>query len=550
MGFLQDVTKLISDIPFVEKAYDFEEEELLIKGKVKLSIEELPHPLEFDVEVFKCYPLKNYDSESIKFKSLDLIEYKHVMGDGSICVHTAHHTNLKSKLNYDFISLKNWILKYYVGKEKDDHYEHIIVDEKLVHNQYWSYQFTDIEQSFEKGEFGEVTISPLLPIGTFRGARISNHIIQSFIRNNGEKLDCKWSQLYKQFNITNSGCYVFIESPPANHGKFIYTKWSDLQDHLPLQFLTFLLEFQKKFIKDRGKIFPLFIGYNTDDSNIHWQVALLELGNFPVMGYRMPSGKWEMILKHDMEIDWGLTRNSSFDYFFGRGSFSKHITEKKILIIGVGAVGSMVAKTLTRCGCKFIDIADSDIKEPENICRSEYQFNFGLGDKTEELRIILGTISPFVETNVVDKDYFQGIIKLFHKEKGSKLNFEKSLNDYDLVFDCTTDNDLMYALDSLDLKCALINLSITNFANELVCAFYPNIYNFVMNQFNNVLDNDTTDLYNPTGCWSPTFKASYNDIALLVHKALSRINSLYDSGARKNNFVIEGSGSDLKVIEF
>lgn len=549
MSFLNDVTKLITAIPIVEKVYDFVEENLSIKGKVIISFKELPRPLGFDVEVFKCYPLKNYDSDSIKFKNLNLMEYRHVMGDGAICIHTSHETSLKSKLNYDFYSLKNWIKKYYINKQNDDHYEHIIVEEKLINNQYRSFMFTDTEYCFQKGEFGKVTITELQN-GLFRGKPISNYIIQSFIKESDDQVDCQWSNLYRNMDVSSIGAYLYLEIPPAKFGKFIFTKWLDLQEHLPQSFLDFLLEIQKKYIKERGKLFPVFFGYKIDEVNIHWQVALLEIGSFPIIGIPDSKGSWITVLRNDEEINWGITRNSSYKYFFGRGSFSPSFTEKKILIIGVGALGSMVAKTLARCGCKFLDIADYDIKEPENVCRSEYQFNFGLMDKTEELKIILATISPFIEIGVIEKNYFQGIIKLFHKEKGAKGNFEKGLNQYDVVFDCTTDNDLMYIFDTLDLNCDLINLSITNHARELVGAFYPNIYNFVLNQFMNVLENDSTDLYNPTGCWNPTFRASYNDISLLVQMAIKHIHNLYETGARKNNFIIESDFSNLKIVEY
>ena len=549
MSFIESITKLVKDIHFVQDAYDFVDEDILVKGKVKINFEELPHPLEFALEIFKCYPLKNYDSDSIKFKNLNLLEYQHVMRDGTICIHTSHETKLKLKINYDFHSLKNWISKYYINKDFDEHYEHLIVEEKLIHNQYRSFLFTDINYNFKKGEFGQVKITALQN-GVFRGAPISNHLVKGFIKRSGEHLDCKWSTLYKEMEVSTIGTFVFIEMPPATYGKFIFTKWSDLQDHLPQEFLNFLLEFQKTNIKEKGKLFPVFFGYKIDGDMTHWQVTLLEIGSFPILGIPDSKGGWITVLRNEEEINWGITRNSSYNYFFGRGSFSKSFTKKKILIIGVGALGSMVAKTLARSGCKFIDISDYDIKEPENICRSEYLFNNGLSDKTEELRIILGTISPFVETKIIHKDNFQGIIKLYHKESEAKRSFEKSLNEYDLVFDCTTDNDLMYILDSLNLDCDLINLSITNLAKELVCAFYPNNYDFVINQFANVLNNDISDLYNPTGCWNPTFKASYNDISLLVQLAIKHIHNLYTTGARKNNFIIESESLDLNIKEF
>ena len=56
---------------------------------------------------------------------------------------------------------------------------------------------------------------------------------------------------------------------------------------------------------------------------------------------------------------------------------NEQLTNSKILIIGIGAIGSIVAKTLVRSGCTKVDFIDYDIKEPENVCRSEYSFYTG-----------------------------------------------------------------------------------------------------------------------------------------------------------------------------
>src|SRR5690606_21945154 len=109
------------------------------------------------------------------------------------------------------------------------------------------------------------------------------------------------------------------------------------------------------------------------------------------------TGKWLTAIKKS-EIKWGISRNTSYKYFFGRGIFSEKLTNRKILIIGIGAIGSIVAKTLTQCGCKNIDFIDHDIKEPENICRSEYRFANGITNKTTELEKILFEISPFINS--------------------------------------------------------------------------------------------------------------------------------------------------------
>ncbi len=537
------IDKTISKLPFVKVLNTLEQDEFSIKGNVEIDFEKLNKPLSFSFEISEIYPFRHYDSESIKFKNVDLIKYGHVMGDGSICIHTSHNINLKKKLTIDFHSLKNWILKYYISNEDDDNYEHIICNETSFKGCHYSYMFTDVEHTFSKDDFGEVSLFQL-ENGIYKKEGITNYIIQKFDLKNKTQIECNWSEIYNRSLRTHTGVFYFCENPPAVHGRFAFQNWENLDGYLSEDFINHLQRFEKQNLKKfRGKAFPLFLGYKTIGNDIHWQVIILEIGDFPIKRTpkregRRKTGDFKYSIKSG-KIIWGITNNSSYKYFFGRGAFSKSLTEKKILIIGVGALGSMVAKTLTRCGCKNINVADYDIKKPENICRSEYLFNLGVNDKSEEMVRILTAISPFVEAKVANNDYFQTIIKMLYDKKGIKEQFIRDLNKNDLVIDCTTDDDLMYILDSLDLDCDSINLSITNHSKELVCGFNNNIYSFVKNQFDNVLDNDTKDLYNPTGCWDPTFKASYNDISLLVQMALRHINIVYSDGIRPNNFVIK-----------
>lgn len=550
---IDEIKEYISQISFVKSIYFLEQRDLFVYGKVEIAFEELDGSLDFEIQISPVYPLKNYDSESIKFLNKNLIAYDHVMSDGSICIHTAHSVNLKDKIAIDFNSLKNWIVKYYINKDSDSKYEHIIVPENTINNAYQSFLFTDLDHEFKKGDFGEVDIS-FLSFGTYKEKPISTCIVQSFKTPNGEFKNCRWSDFYRNIETGPKGLYVFTESVPAKYNRFAFNNWSDFKDLFDQRFLSFLNNFEKLNLSNhKGKNVPLFVGYKTVDSEIHWQAAVLEIGNFPLRGVPeringRKTGRWigELI---DRKLSWALTRNSSYKYFFGRGTLSENITGKKILILGIGAVGSMVATTLIRGGCKFIDLADHDVKEPENVCRSEYIFNSGLNDKVRDLGKILCSVSPFVEISTFDKDYFETLIKILYMEKGAKDDFASILNRYEIIIDCTTDNDLMYILSTLDLDCELINISITNHARELICAFYPNIYQFVNNQFSNILKNDVNNLYEPTGCWSPTFKASYNDINVLVQMALKHINILYQREKPKNNFVIKTDDENLLSIK-
>lgn len=558
---LNEINELVSKIPFVKIIREFKQNELFTEGKILVhNIHGLNESLDFEVVIYPQYPFKSHNSEAIKFVNKDLIPYKHVMGDGSICIRTLHSPNLKQKLNADFESLKNWVIKYYVNKENDTHYEHIIINEKPFNDTYYSYQFTDVENSFTKGEFGKIELIHLNN-GIYKEKLISNYLIKSFESyNHRKKRDCKWSEYYMKKESNSIGFFVFLKDVPALYNRFAFTNWLELESYLPDNFLKLLNEFQKKNTKHKNAFLPIVLGYETIDNEIHWIITLVKLGELPTIGVSIKDskgikikGQWESKLI-DKKIDWAITRNSSYKYLFGRGTFCTEITEAKILIIGVGAIGSLVAKTLVKCGAKNISLIDYDVKDPENICRSEYEFQNGLYDKTQELIKILQKNSPFVNVKFHgNNEYFEFYIKTLHKDKTARKSYEESLNQFDIVFNCSADSDLMYVLDQLKLNTNLINLSITNHANDLVCAFYPNIYKFVQNQFVNILDNDVDDLYKPTGCWSPTFKASYNDINLLVQFALKEINLIYKENRTKDNFTLSTESDNslnIKLIKY
>lgn len=142
----------------------------------------------------------------------------------------------------------------------------------------------------------------------------------------------------------------------------------------------------------------------------------------------------------------------------------------------------------------------------------------------------------------VDTKVSQGLIN-------STNDLQRRLLHYDIIIDCSTDNDLLYILSKLELN-RYLTLSITNNAKELVCSVEPNSYKWVTNQYENVLENELEDVHNPTGCWSPTFKASYNDINTLVQFAIKHINlKMSDESKSLRNFVLKTNDEDIFSIK-
>jgi hypothetical protein len=534
---VKQIEEFIANIDDVSIAIPFSiDKNFNLVGEIKVYIQENDGYLNFGVTIFPEYPLKRYSSESITFSNENLIKYSHVMQNGNICIHTSHSVDVFKKLLIDINSLKRWIYKYYINKEKDNHYEHLIVTPTLYRERHSAFLFTEIDYDFSRGEFGYIEYS-VIKEGKYKSKPIDNYLVQSFKNKLGKQVgECKWSDSYRRFS-RSGGVFIFIEDAPATHGKFIIENWTDLQKYVPQDFFKFLYDVEKRITtKSKGTtMLPLMIGYRISPTEIHWQTTILEIGAFPIN--HVKEGKQYIGHFENEKINWCITTNSSCQYFIGRGGLSERIAKSKILIIGLGAIGSMVATTLARGGCTRIDVTDFDIKEPENVCRSEYPFISGFNDKVDELCGQLFTISPFVETNILDADALNIYSKALVQFDICKPQMEKLLGDYDIIFDCTTDNDLLYVLSRLALPC-LITMSITNKAKDLVCSTELNSYDWVMHQYENILNNDIDDLYEPTGCWSPTFKASYNDIGVLVQYAIKQINLKYLQDSPLRNFTL------------
>ena len=554
---VKKIEEYITNIDFVSNTVNFKCEHGVITGTVSISMDELENPIDFEVTILPFYPLKNTGSESLKFVNSDLIQYNHVMEDGTICIHTSHCTDIEKKIYIDFYSLKNWIKKYYIDNGLDAHYEHIIVPENPFGEIYHKYMFSDISHDFQKGEFGTVSLTNLKP-GIYNEKIVSSFILQEVKLDNGNTESFEWSDYYKNLNKVSDGIFYYADSAPVENKRFAIRNWQDLKSYFSDDFLNFLYRFENNNLRgNKDMVIPLFLGYRISEKESHWEAAILKIGDFPILGKPLlvngvKTGKWATQLI-EREIHWASTRNSSYRYFYGRGTYCEKLIDSKILIIGVGAIGSMVAKSLVQCGIKKMDIVDYDVKEPENVCRSEYQFSHGISNKTDELKQILHGISPHIDIGILRDDKFEIALKVFSRETGAKKELEVLFNEYDLVIDCSTDDDLMYILDCLNLNSNLINLSISNHAKEMVCAFSPNVYHFVTTQYSSLIKNDVEDLYNPTGCWSPTFKANYTDINVLVQFALKQINKIYSDDVIKKNFVLKTSDEgdfNIKLIEY
>ena len=551
---IEDINNVLEGLSFIHIETPFKVDDgSTIIGAVGILVEGMPSALVFQTSISSYYPYKVQGIEPIQFRNNSLMEYPHIMAGGSLCLHTSYWVDPIQRLKSDFLQLRDWVVKYYVNKETDVHYEHIVVEPSTVDDCYFAIQFTQFEKKVEADKYGYAFLAPIMD-GDYNGKVVKNFVVQSIGDANGNnRIKCLWSSKYDELKYILCP-YVVLSKIPCKYNKFALDDFKDLNDYFTSEQLKFLHSYENRFNKKLGGYpVPILLGYKIPSGELHWIASLSKVGNFPTEGIPetkngIKTGRWLTKFYQD-RIQWAMTYDASYNLFFGRGAFCETFTKKKILVIGVGAIGSMFAKTLVKCGCTNISLLDYDLKKPENICRSEYTFLTGVTDKVTELSAELSAISPYVEIKCLPNQYDFAI-------KSSKFNKQykeytiNELDSYDLIFDCSTDDDLMHILEELNLKPEIINISITNHASELVCAFSPNIEHFVNIVFNNMLHNDDLDMYAPTGCWSPTFKASYNDIALMIQYAIRHIYNMLNGTEMKQNFILRDTDNGLKILKY
>ena len=223
------------------------------------------------------------------------------------------------------------------------------------------------------------------------------------------------------------------------------------------------------------------------------------------------------------------------DLFFGRGSFSENIKSKRIALVGLGAIGSMVASSLAHTGITKIGLWDSDRVEPGNICRSAYSIRDFGESKVNAIASIIKSINPFIEI-VQEHGYW-----LIHRANqiefrngsfyanvnyNSQEDAAKELEGYDLIIDCTGSNEMLHFLSYAATDTDIISMCITNHANELLCISNKDGNPFeIRKAYLSRIEQDTKKFYiEGSGCYSPTFLANNCDIASLVNLALRDLN--------------------------
>ena len=130
-------------------------------------------------------------------------------------------------------------------------------------------------------------------------------------------------------------------------------------------------------------------------------------------------------------------------------------------MIGTGAIGSSLFLALVRGGCIDIEISDLEDIDPGNMCRGQFSFTDSGKPKIYELGRTALSLSPYLNLEISTG------IKPMAKNNSSYEKQLKRLQQFDYLFDCSTDKYISMMLDQMELKGQIINISISNEANHM-----------------------------------------------------------------------------------
>ena len=243
----------------------------------------------------------------------------------------------------------------------------------------------------------------------------------------------------------------------------------------------------------------------------------------------------DKILSHHIVVQ--LPQIVEKNLFYGRGMFSSHFQKSRIALVGLGAIGSMLAESLARSGVTVLGLWDNDTIEPGNICRSTYMLSDLGENKAIALKKRIQLINPFLKPkeivskgnwlyrNANDCTYIGGSFynNINYDDQEKSL---KSIENYDMIIDCTGSNEMLHFLSYAAPDKTIISLCITNRSNDLLCVTNKNGNPFELRKtYLSRIEQDTKNFYmEGSGCYSPTFLATNSDIASLVNLVLREMN--------------------------
>lgn len=211
-------------------------------------------------------------------------------------------------------------------------------------------------------------------------------------------------------------------------------------------------------------------------------------------------------------LSWVTTENWSPDQLRRRGQADESLRSKRILLVGAGALGSILADQLVRMGVSQISIMDGDRLAAGNLSRHALDLAALGEEKAAALCDHLNRAAPDCKA--------QRLFGSFPPKRGSDQH--RAVAAHDVVIDCTGEDEVLRAMADFDWRDEklFVSLAITWRAEGLL-AFCASEAAFpaedAMSRFASTpvprVNFDDAGV-EAIGCWNPVFPADASELHL------------------------------------
>lgn len=292
-----EIQQAISNLPFQVEVSSFEMAGGILHFIITFKIES--EIINFKVNIMPWYPFHSMGQEGISFFNEDLKEFAHIMEQGNLCIHSLANQDPKSKFREDITHLYDWIVKYYIHREVDSHYEDIVVNESVIGDSYMCFAVPLSKRPNLCNDYGLAHVKTLSP-SILHATQCVNYLVYGFqsIYPKANANNFQLSSVYKTYDKDDSiAPFVLLRDHPSVFGKFAIKDIRTLSSLMTQEQLKFICNFLNNGYTKSGQFMPIFIGFPTVNNQIGWLTLMVDLDNIPWHGEAeringVKTGKW------------------------------------------------------------------------------------------------------------------------------------------------------------------------------------------------------------------------------------------------------------------
>jgi hypothetical protein len=271
---------------------------------------------------------------------------------------------------------------------------------------------------------------------------------------------------------------------------------------------------------------------------MHWQALLLPVlswGKKTANGFRTNELGYSRrdhieVLTNTATVEWIQSENWHQDEISTRGRVAENLAGRRILLIGAGALGSVVGELLVRSGCREITVTDADRLTAGNLVRHTLSLNEVGMSKAKGMAHRLEQASPHAS-----------VICLSDGFPPTSTESLSVVNRAEIVIDCTASDDVLRQLEDFPWPSEKVFVSISlGFRSQRVFFFVANATSFPHAAYNDAIrpwlerekSEYTSDDFprEGVGCWHPVFPARIDDVWMMGSAAVKLLEEAVTRG--------------------